>query len=56
MQIVTTKELAEILKVHPVTIHRWVLSGKIDVYMKLTDRDFRFNLDDVIAQLKNNNE
>ena len=50
MKITDTKGLAEILKVNPETVRRMVAAGRIPV-IKLGNRDFRFDVEKVIATL-----
>ena len=51
MNFVDTKKMAEILQVNPETIRRMVRKGEIP-FIKLGERDYRFNVDEVIATLK----
>lgn len=49
----TTKELADHLKVHPETIRRMVKRGQIP-YIKISETNFKFELDTVLEVLQNN--
>lgn len=49
--IVSTKELASKLKVHPETIRRMVRRKQIPV-IKISETDYKFNLEDVIKTLE----
>ena len=50
-KLLTTKELAEYLNVHPLSINRKVLNGEIPC-IKLSKRNLRFDLDEVMKALK----
>ena len=50
-KLLTTKELAECLNTHPVSINRKVAKGEIPFY-RLSKTDLRFDLDEVLATLK----
>ena len=50
-KLLTTKELAEYLGTHPVSINRKVARGQIPFY-RLSKTDLRFNLDEVLKTLK----
>lgn len=51
MEFKDTKELAEILNVHPETVRRWVKAKRIP-YIKVGKRDFRFDVEKVIEALE----
>tara|TARA_R110002049_G_scaffold86363_2_gene219734 strand:- start:4 stop:246 length:243 start_codon:yes stop_codon:yes gene_type:complete len=50
-KLLTTKELAECLNVHPASISRKVIKGEIPFY-RLSKTDLRFDLEEVLAELK----
>ena len=39
-QLMTSQEVAEVLRVHPATVRRWVLEGKIQA-MRLPGGEYR---------------
>jgi|10_taG_2_1085330.scaffolds.fasta_scaffold00996_9 excisionase family DNA binding protein len=49
--IITTSELAELLKVNEVTIQRWCRQRKIPFYR--SGSDYRFDKNEVLRTLKN---
>jgi len=49
--LLTTKELAEYLNIHPVSLNRKVLKGDIPFY-QLSKTNLRFDLDEVLTKLK----
>ena len=49
--MLTTKEVAHILRVHPNTVRKWSDEGWINVYRIGPRRDRRFKKKDVIAFL-----
>ncbi len=51
MNLLTTKELSDKLNVHPETIRRMVKRGQIP-FIKLSEKEFRFNLENVIKALE----
>ena len=51
MNMLTTKELSDKLNVHPETIRRMVKRGQIP-FIKLSEKEFRFNLENVIKALE----
>jgi len=55
MNIVDTKTLADILKVDVETIRRMVKRGTISC-LKISSREYRFDVDAVIEELKANKE
>lgn len=50
-KLLTTKELAEYLNVHPVSINRMVANDRIP-FMRLGKTDLRFDLEEVLKELK----
>ncbi len=46
-ELLTTKELAKRLSVHPVTVQRWVREGRIKA-IHVSPKVQRFNLNEVI--------
>lgn len=50
-KLIKTEELARLMDVHPHTVRLWAKEGRIP-YIKLSERDFRYDYDDVIAKLE----
>ncbi len=50
MKLLKTKELAEKLGVHPITVNRMAKDGRIP-FIKISDTEFRFNYEEVIEAL-----
>ena len=50
--LLIAKEVACIFRIAPVTVKRWVKSGKLKVIRVNTRGDMRFNRDDVLDLLK----
>lgn len=55
MQLVTTVQLAQILNVHTNTVRRWVKEDRIP-RIKISETDFRFDVEKVIAALEEQNK
>lgn len=51
MKLLTTNEIAEKLNVHPATVRRMVKRKQIP-YIKLSDKEFRFQLEPVLTALQ----
>ena len=49
--LITTRELARHLQVHPETVREWVREARITPAATTPGGQFRFDLDDVLAQL-----
>jgi excisionase family DNA binding protein len=49
--LITTRDLARHLQVHPKTVQEWVRSGRITPTAVTPGGQFRFDLDDVLKQL-----
>jgi excisionase family DNA binding protein len=49
--LITTRELARHLQVHPKTVQDWVRAGRITPTAVTPGGQFRFDLDDVLRQL-----
>jgi excisionase family DNA binding protein len=54
-KLLTTKELADYLGTHPVSINRKVAKGELPFY-RLSKTDLRFDLEEVLKSLKGNEE
>tara|TARA_R100000541_G_scaffold56783_2_gene66427 strand:- start:386 stop:562 length:177 start_codon:yes stop_codon:yes gene_type:complete len=50
VKLLKTKELAEKLGVHPITVNRMAKDGRIP-FIKISDTEFRFNYEEVIEAL-----
>lgn len=49
--LLTTKEMAKQLGIHPETLRRKVRKGEVQVAYKVGETDYRFNPDDVMEAL-----
>jgi excisionase family DNA binding protein len=49
--LITTRDLARHLQVHPETVREWVRNGRITPAAVTPGGQFRFDLDDVLRQL-----
>ncbi len=49
--LIKTKQLAKILGIHPVSVHKMTRAGKIP-YIRLSARDYRYDLDEVMNALR----
>ena len=50
-KLLTTKELAEVLNVHPITVTRMVRNKRIP-YIKIGGTEFRYKLNEVLKALE----
>lgn len=55
MKLISTKELAKELNVHPETVRRMARRNQIP-FIRVSETEFRFNLQQVIDRLQNNED
>lgn len=51
-KLYSTKEVADIFKVHPDTILRWIKEGKITQFKKHSERTYRFTQETIDELVK----